>query len=461
MELPGEVLRNVHQCQPELLETVRQSIRIPSVTGEARPGAPYGEEVNRALCHALETAEALGFSTRNLDGQVGWCEYGRGREMVAVLGHLDVVPAGDGWKRPPFAAEVAEGCLWGRGSMDDKGPLFAALYGLKALADAKAPMKRRVRVLFGTNEENGSTEMPFYTSTQELPVMGFTPDGEFPVIHAEKGILNLRLSVSCGREPAGVDVTCIRGGTAANVVPAVCEAKLRSREPGRLREALRPFCGSGCELTETEDGVILRTFGKSAHGSVPETGVNAIARTIWLLEKLPLDSGLKRLAAFLNSQVGAETDGHSLGIAMEDSMGALTLNLGTLRADGSQAEAVLNIRYPVTKTAQEVLKPIEARAREAGLKLELLMCAEPLYYPREHPLVSRLLSVYHACRGPGEPLAIGGGTYAKELPNTVAFGPLFPGREDRNHQSDESISLKELEELTRIYAHAIFELANA
>lgn len=461
MGLPDEVIQKVHTYQPELLETVRQSIRIPSVAGEARPGAPYGAEVNRALCHALETAENLGFSTRNLDGHVGWCEYGRGREMVAVLGHLDVVPAGDGWKRPPFAAEVAEGCLWGRGSMDDKGPLFAALYGLKALADAKAPMKRRVRVLFGTNEENGSTEMPFYTSGQELPVMGFTPDGEFPVIHAEKGILNLRLSVPCGGKSDGVDVAYIRGGTAANVVPEACEVKLSAREPERLREALRPLCGSGCELMETEDGAVLRTFGKSAHGSVPEKGVNAIARTVRLMEKLPLESGLKRLVAFLNSQVGVETDGRSLGVAMEDPMGALTLNLGTLRADGNQAEAVLNIRYPVTRTAREVLKPIEAKARDAGLEVELLMCAEPLYYPKEHPLVSRLLSVYRSCRGPGEPLAIGGGTYAKELPNTVAFGPLFPGREDRNHQSDEYISLKELEELTRIYAHAIFELANA
>lgn len=463
MKLSRTVREIIHEYQPQLIESVRQSVRIPSVQEREMPGAPYGEQVNRALEHALETAASLGFQTGNVDGQVGWCEYGAGEEMVAVLGHMDVVPAGGGWEHKPFGAEMSDGRIWGRGTMDDKGPVFACLYGLRALADAGIPLRRRVRILFGTNEESGSADIPHYTAREELPVLAFSPDGEFPVIFAEKGILNLEMSASREDGPTAVQLEMLHGGTAPNAVPDVCTARLRTTDM-EAADILRRECTARkfpFELHCGKDGTMaLSLFGKSAHGSTPEKGINAAARMLLVLDKLPLEKGLGRLVHFLAEKVGEETDGRSLGVAVRDDIGALTLNLGLLSYENGELSAVLNIRFPVTKCMEDVAGPVMRLAGENNIQGRIVSCDAPLYHAPEAPLVKQLLDVYHDYRPEGDAIAIGGGTYAKELPNTAAFGPLFPGRPDMNHQSDEYITLEELEELTQIYAQAMVALAN-
>lgn len=453
----------IRQYQPQLVETVRQSVRIPSVLDAEAPGAPYGPQINVALEHALETARSLGFKTGNVDSQIGWCEYGAGEEMVAVLGHLDVVPAGTGWRHESFGAELSEGRIWGRGTMDDKGPLFACLYGLKALADAGIPLRRRIRILFGTNEESGSADIPHYTAREELPVLAFSPDGEFPVIFAEKGILNFKISAAAESGQAPVQLESLHGGTAPNAVPDVCTARLRTSD-STIPAALRRECelrGFRHELSSGADGSIeLSLFGKSAHGSTPEKGINAAARMLLILDTLSLENGIARAVHFLAEKIGQETDGQSLGLAMRDSIGALSLNLGLLDYENGELSAALNIRFPVTKCAGDITEPLTRLAAENGLECQLVSRDDPLYYKPEEPLVAKLLEVYHDYRPGGEPIAIGGGTYAKELPNTVAFGPLFPGRPDFNHQAEEYITLEELEELTQIFAQAMATLAN-
>ena len=176
----------------ELLESLAALVRIPSVEGVPEEHAPFGREPARALHETLALCEKLGFRTGNMDDRVGWCEYGEGKEMVAVLGHLDVVPAGDGWtETEPFSGEIKNGRIYGRGTMDDKGPMVAAIYALAALKDAGFAPSKRIRLLFGTNEETGCGDMSWYVSHGgELPVYGFTPDGEYPIINGEKGILN-------------------------------------------------------------------------------------------------------------------------------------------------------------------------------------------------------------------------------------------------------------------------------
>ena len=172
--------------EPQLLACLQENLCIPSVQGDAEEGAPYGLEVRRSLDHVLAAAEKLGFRTENVDNHLGWCEYGQGEEMVAVLGHLDVVPAGDGWSFDPWGGEIRDGRIFGRGTMDDKGPSIAALFALAALRDSGLPIKRRIRLLFGCNEETGSADVKYYLAKGgEVPVMGFTPDGEYPVINGE------------------------------------------------------------------------------------------------------------------------------------------------------------------------------------------------------------------------------------------------------------------------------------
>ena len=214
----------------EMIDCLCENLRIPSVEGPAEPGAPYGVEVRRSLDHALNAAQALGFETVNVDGHMGWCEFGEGEEMVAVLGHLDVVPAGEGWTVAPYGGEIADGKIWGRGTTDDKGPSIAALYALAALRDSGLPIRRRVRVLFGCNEETGSQDVKYYLEKGgEIPVMGFTPDGEYPVINGEKGIINATFSRTY-TQSGHLKLLRIKGGTASNVVPSYAYADLQCDE---------------------------------------------------------------------------------------------------------------------------------------------------------------------------------------------------------------------------------------
>lgn len=459
MALPERVKQIIHDLQPQLIETVCRSVQIPSVEAQAQAGAPYGKAVADALEHALETGRKLGFAADSIDGQVGWCEYGDGEENIVVLGHMDVVPAGSGWTKEPFDAEVSEGRIWGRGTMDDKGPMFACLYGLKALQMAGVPLKRKVRILFGTNEETGSADIPYYAAREPQPAAAFSPDGEFPVIFAEKGILNARLSGELGSDGAYV-LESLDGGTASNVVPALCTGSIRVADTTAAAKEIEAICRRhdfSCRLeTKDREHLELTLIGKSAHGSTPAEGVNAAARYLIVLNDLNMGGVIQKLAAGL----GEEVDGSSLGIAQKDDIGSLTVNMGVLHGENGKLSLVLNIRYPVTAEAESVTAPLQAWAAANGMNCEIMSVTHPLYHAPDEPLIKRLLSVYREYRGEGEPIAIGGGTYAKELPNTVAFGPLFPGRVDLNHQADEYIALEELEELTQIYAQAIEELAN-
>ena len=240
----------------ELLESLAALVRIPSVEGVPEEHAPFGREPARALHETLALCEKLGFRTGNMDDRVGWCEYGEGKEMVAVLGHLDVVPAGDGWtETEPFSGEIKNGRIYGRGTMDDKGPMVAAIYALAALKDAGFAPSKRIRLLFGTNEETGCGDMSWYVSHGgELPVYGFTPDGEYPIINGEKGILNGTYSRKL-HQTGDYRLTKFEGGAASNISLRRQGNRHadRGRHPrgsrGHCRSRLDPGAGRKCHWT--------------------------------------------------------------------------------------------------------------------------------------------------------------------------------------------------------------------
>ena len=181
----------VAALRPEMVAALQRLVRKQSVEAPELPGKPFGEDVDACYTEALTLCHELGFETTDLDRYIGWCEIGSGDEMVAVLGHLDVVPEGEGWHHPPYGAEIVDNKLYGRGSIDDKGPVVASLFALKAIRDLGIPLNRRVRLLFGLNEETNDRDVFYYREHGgEIPVLGFTPDGEYPLINGEKGILN-------------------------------------------------------------------------------------------------------------------------------------------------------------------------------------------------------------------------------------------------------------------------------
>lgn len=455
MDLNARVLA----MEPQLLACLQENLQIPSVQTEAAEGAPYGIHVRRSLDHVLAAAEALGFPTVNVDNHLGWCEYGEGEEMVAVLGHLDVVPAGDGWSFDPWGGEIRDGRIWGRGTMDDKGPSIAALYALAALRDSGLPMKRRIRLLFGCNEETGSADVKYYLAKGgEVPVAGFTPDGEYPVINGEKGIINVTFAreyVQSGE----LKLLSIHGGTAPNVVPAVACAKLGCSQ--ELAQRIAMLTAPKVRFTVTDYGIFVESEGVSAHGSTPGLGENAIGRLVLALDTLPFEGEAAQVIHFLAETLGMESDGTSAGIYLKDDVsGELTLNWGTLEADETKLSMKINYRYPVTKDYDDCAPVLNQRFAKAGFVKAAEQHKAKLYIPEDSHLVQTLLKVYREHTGlVGQAKCIGGGTYAKMLPNILAFGPIFPGDEVREHKPDEFIEIPKLMKNAQIIAAAMYELA--
>lgn len=449
----------VKKTEPALLACLRENLRIPSVQGTPEAGSPYGAQVRESLDHILSKAEELGFRTVNMDGQLGWCEYGDGEEMVAVLGHLDVVPAGDGWSVDPWGAEIQGNRLFGRGTMDDKGPCVAALYALAALRDSGLPLRRRIRVIFGCNEESGSQDMKYYLAHGgEIPVMGFTPDGEYPVINGEKGIINVTYGKTLN-QTGDLQLVSLHGGTAPNVVPATAWAKLAC--PKELADRIAQLHAPKLRFTATGEGVFVESEGVSAHGSTPELGENAIGRLVLALDTLPFEGETRDAVHFLAQTLGMETDGASAGIALSDAVsGKLTLNWGTLALENGDLHMKINYRYPVTKSYDDCAPVLDGKFAAAGFAKEAELHKAKLYVPEDSALVQTLMKVYREQTGlEGTPKSIGGGTYAKSLPNIVAFGPIFPGDEIREHKPDEFIEIPRLMENAQVIAAAMYEMA--
>lgn len=455
MELNERILA----MQEELLKTLQESIQIPSVQGPATPGAPYGVQIRKSLDHILRKAGELGFRTQNVDGQLGWCEYGEGDEMVAVLGHLDVVPAGDGWSCDPWGGEIQNDRIFGRGTMDDKGPSVAALYALAAIRDAGLPIRRRIRLLWGCNEETGSQDMKYYLANGgEVPKMGFTPDAEYPVINGEKGIINVTFAKQF-TQSGKLLVKSIQGGTAANVVPAAAKAELICDES--ISREILELSFPKVTFTATESGILIEAEGISAHGSTPNQGENAIGRLVLAMAQLPFEGEMKEILHFLAEKLGMEYDGKSAGIYLEDAVsGTLTLNWGTLNADKNSLSMIINYRYPVTFQYDDCAPAFLQLFADAGFTVAHELHKAKLYVPEDSELIQILLKVYKDYTGiSGKPKSIGGGTYAKMLPNIVAFGPIFPGDEVREHKPDEFIEIPKLMKNTQIIAAAMYEMA--
>ena len=443
----------------DLLACLQENLRIPSVEGEPAEGAPYGVACRDSLDHALKAAEKLGFRTENVDGHVGWAEYGEGEEMIAVLGHLDVVPAGDGWSFNPWGGEIKDDRIFGRGTMDDKGPSIAALFALAALRDSGMPLKRRIRIIFGCNEETGARDLKYYLANGgEIPVMGFTPDAEYPVINGEKGIINVTYGHSY-KQTGELKLLSIQGGTAANVTPAYAVAKIGCNP--ELAKRIAQLYAPSMKFSLRDYGVKVEAFGVSAHGSTPWQGENAIGRLVQALDNLPFEGEVQQFIHFLATKLGMETNGKSAGIYLHDDVsGELTLNWGTLNADEEKLSMIINYRFPVTKEYEDCAPALDALFAEAGFIKEKEAFKNKLYMSADCDLVKILLKVYKDHTGiDGKPVCIGGGTYAKSLPNILAFGPIFPGDEVREHKPDEFIEIPKLMKNAQIIASAMYEMA--
>lgn len=465
MNWEAEVIRK----KDNLIQDTQSFLQIESVLDEegGTAGKPFGEKVDEALQYMLKKGQDEGFKVKNVDGYAGHIEYGEGEDIVGVLCHVDVVPAGDDWTTPPFSADIRENKIFARGAIDDKGPTMAAFYALKMLKDAGLPLSKKIRIIIGTDEESDWRCVDHYFKHEAMPQIGFAPDADFPIIHAEKGIIDAIVSFTYeqSEENKRYILKQFTSGMRLNMVPdearAIVEAA-NDHDAEALKTAFAAYLAENQltgETNHTADGLTFTLKGVSVHAMEPANGTNAGIHMANFLCAHELDERGLAFTSQINALFDQDTRGQKLGIACKDDIsGDLTLNVGTIRySQNEEAKLGLNVRYPVTADGEEVKKGIE---RIKGATIEKFDNSPPHHVSKDHPLVKTLQRVYEEQTGdPAHLIAIGGGTYARSLEAGVAFGPLFPGRPDCAHQKDEYIEIDDLLRATALYAQAMYELA--
>lgn len=521
---PMNMGNTIDAYRDDIRKSLCEIIRFQSVREPALPGKPYGTGAYEALRYALDLGASWGFVTKDVDGFAGHVEYGiddgsisdngtcqasaadngSGNEYVAILAHLDVVPAGLGWTYPPYGGVMDGDRIYGRGASDNKGPAIAALYGLKALRDAGYRPKHRIRVILGCAEETGSEDMDYYFGKEPLPLMAFTPDVGYPAINREKGILRIRIMKDNPGLDAGAGFLCrIQGGDAINMVPRQCSAII---DATGLSEGQRRFLDesagtqgrvSAARSEEDPTRIVLETLGKSSHGAAPEMGINAVLlMTKWIGElgeygtedridaevangdtepangssegandspdgkiRIFSEQEAKRsFLSFVNGALGAGTDGRGLGIQCQDAeSGALSMNVGSLLMDSGSLTIAIDIRYPITMSGAHIIDLIRERAETTDASVTVDREVAPLHFPEDHPLIGRLSAAYEMHTGKKlELLSTGGGTYARSMAGRgIGFGGAGAGA----HSPDEFVDMEDLMQHARICTQAMVEIS--
>lgn len=411
----------------EMIEALQKLVSFQSIAKEEGTEYPYGKEVHDAKEYVLALAKSFGMRVTDVPGKYAYIEIGAGPRLIGILSHLDVVPAGDGWTQDPFGGEIVDGRIYGRGTTDDKGPTIAVLYAMKALKE-KTTLSARIRLILGQTEENGEwRDIEAYTDAEEIPECGFTPDGDFPAIQNELGAMVFQVQMPQSGFLQG------EGGTAPNMVPARARVK-------------------------TEFGT-YEASGKACHGCAPWLGLNGISE---LMEKVHQAEPENRFAQMYADLIGKSIYGEKLGIAAEDESGKLTLNVGLFEVRDETATLMVDIRYPAKKNPDEISGSLVRQFSSYGASCECVYHVRPLYTPSDSPVLGALLSAYREVTGDdSRPISIGGGTYAKAMPNMVAFGPNFPGHENREHMEDEYILVEDFLKLEEIYERALAYLLDS
>ena len=436
-----------NQVKDDFLASLKTLISYPSVLNEGENGTPFGQAIQDVLEKTLEIAQEMGFQTYlDPEGYYGYAEIGQGEELLAVLCHLDVVPAGDleDWQTPPFEATLKDGWLIGRGVQDDKGPSLAALYAVKSLLDQGLAFTKRIRFIFGTDEETLWRCMNRYNQIEEKADLGFAPDSSFPLTYAEKGLLQVKL------HGPGWEDRPLQAGRALNVVPDKATYKGE-----RLEELLPVIEQSGVNYTEETGAVTV--LGLSKHSKDAAEGVNAI---VGLAESLSLIQPHPALL-FIADAVGEDATGAALfGEIKDEPSGALSFNIATLSIDEEQSEIGIDIRIPVLADKEDLVKRLSEVAASYQLQYEEFDYVAPLYVPLDSPLVSTLMAVYQEETGDQTPaMSSGGATFARTMENCVAYGALFPDALQTEHQANERAKLDHLYRAMEIYSETIRRLA--
>ncbi|MDC7955005.1 dipeptidase PepV [Fusobacterium simiae] len=451
MDLKEKVL----EYKDEVVKEIQNAVRVRSVKEAALPEMPFGEGPAKALDHFMDLAKKLGFKAEKFDNYAMHIDMGEGKETLGILAHVDVVPEGDNWTYPPYSGTIVDGKIFGRGTLDDKGPAIISLFAMKAIADAGIKLNKKVRMILGADEESGSACLKYYFGKLKMPYpdIAFTPDSNFPVTYAEKGSVRVKIKKKFNT----LKDVIIKGGNAFNSVANEATGEIPVNMIGEVKNKNK--------VEFTREGNVYKIFsaGVPAHGAKPSKGYNAISALFEVLKDFEIkNEELKGLITFFDKFIKMETDGKSFGVKCTDGeTGDLTLNLGKINLENNELEIWIDMRVPVKIKNEKIVETIKKNTEDYGYEFVLHSNTQPLYVDRDSFLVSTLMNIYKELTGDIEakPLAIGGGTYAKYAKNAVAFGALLPDQEDRMHQRDEYLEISKIDTLLKIYVEAIYKLA--
>lgn len=440
--LEKKCYENLEKNFPIFLEDLNKIISIPSFLQEDNSQYPFGKDIQNVLEETLKICSNLGFKTFiDPEGYYGYAEIGSGEKLVGVLGHLDVVPPGDltKWDNPPFEPIIKDGNYYGRGSQDDKGPTLGAIYALKSLLDSGFILNYRVRFIFGTDEENLWRDMPKYVEKEEMPTIGFTPDSKFPLIYAEKGLLQCKLIAS------NTSSITLKGGDAFNSVPS----SITVNKTENLTKYLTDF---NYEFKEKDNQIEI--IGKSVHAQVAETGINAINRYLHALTKSGIETKSGKFVT--ENLIGFDFAEPIFGEVKDEHSGELKFNLGKIEITEEKEILCIDMRIPVTFDKNIIVQKITEKAKEYGFEYLEHDYLRSIYTPLDSPLIKTLMSAYQEVTGDLEskPIAGGGATYARAINNCVAFGYVLPGSPKTEHQPNEYIILDDMKMAMKIYMKA-------
>ncbi len=441
----------VKPYQEEMMKSLKEFIAIDSVYDEETRSEmdPFGKGVSKALQFIENLAKKDGFIVKNYDNMVVEILTNELEPNVTIMAHADVVPTGTGWPQDPFELTEKGDFLYARGVADDKGPLLSCYYGLKALRDNNLLGNYQVRFLVGGNEERGSAcmECYFHTLNKKQPTYGFSPDSAYPLTYAEKGIIGFIVRKDIDLP----NVLSIKGGVASNSVIEKCEVLMK--EDLNFIAYLNDNEVDYSYLAKGEQ--MLLTFnGLAAHGSVPWMGKNAAMEAVKQLGNYYKNADLQLLYKLYSPLRG---EGVNAAAHSED-MGDNSLNVGLFSLENGKLEMVVNYRHVEKVTAEQMINNVKEASKP--FDVEVAGVSPLLYYPKDHPLIKTLLRVYQEETGDLKTpiIASGGGTYAKEADNVVAFGMEYPGHDPKMHGVNENTKKSYLFESMGIFAHAIIEL---
>ncbi len=425
------------------VDDLKLLIEISSEYKEDDTVYPFGKDIQLSLKKMIEISSKLGFSTYiDPEGYYGYAEIGEG-EMFGVLGHLDVVPAGDleAWNTNPFELVRKDGKLIGRGTQDDKGPTLASMYALKILLDSGYQLKKKVRFIFGTDEETLWRGIAKYQEKEQMPTMGFSPDSTFPLVYAEKGLLQCKVS--------GKPSTIIfSGGDAFNSVPSKVKYTLDKQD--EFKANLDKY---GFEYSED-----LEVIGKAVHAQVADTGVNAIVRTFMAMQTIyPESNAIK----FVCETFGEDANAKAIfGEISDEFSGKLMFNLGKFEFNAEKEELCFDIRIPVTHDKEDVVNKLKAAIEKYQLEYNEYDWLRSIYVPKDSELIVNLMAAYQEVTGDteSEPIASGGATYARAMDNCVAYGSVLKKSSKTEHQPNEYVNEEDIKIAMEIYCKAFEKL---